>query len=284
MIDLEQQSDQTSTEATQSNETSSPEQAPDSSQQASAVFDLNKAEKFNFEGKEYTLKDLREWRKSDLRQADYTKKTQELSNREKNLRETFEKEYEPYKKYSGENLIADLMKVKQSPSLINQFLKIYPKEYHSALEMIGIKPEQPQSFGGLDPETQSKIDKFLEYGSKVEQREQEALNAQIDSTLKEMQTKYKYVDEEHALAKLEYIANQKGDLTKEDYEQVYKSLNDRATKLSESIYSEKVNVQKNKNKAAADVPNGGGVPGIAPKQVRTLKEAEAQARQALGIG
>lgn len=46
--------------------------------------------KYNIDGEEYDLDTIREWRKSGLRQSDYTKKTQEIAKQRKEAQEALE--------------------------------------------------------------------------------------------------------------------------------------------------------------------------------------------------
>lgn len=268
-------------------ESPAPETAPvqeSATPEMQAILDLSKAEKFKFDGKEYTAKDLQNWRKSGLRQDDYTKKTQELAQQrstlEKTLQSEYESKYEPYKKYSGQNLYADLMKVKQNPALASEFVKIYPKEYHGALEMMGIEVGNRQQ-SAIDPETQSKIDQFLQLGSRLEQRELQTMTAEIDAHFSTLTKKYPLVDDEMATVRLESLANRKGTLTSDDYDSVFKELNSKTEQKFKAQYSALVSEQKNKNNQGKDVPAGGGLPGQAPKQIKTFEEAQALFLQAL---
>lgn len=45
---------------------------------------------YNIDGQDYTLDEIREWRRSGLRQADYTKKTQEVARQRKEAEEALE--------------------------------------------------------------------------------------------------------------------------------------------------------------------------------------------------
>lgn len=256
------------------------------SSEMQAILDLGKAEKVLFDGKEYSVKELREWQKGSLRQADYTKKTQELAAERKKLSE----EYEPYKKYSGENLLADLMHIKKNPELIPQFKEIYGDKYSPALELLGLNAQekkevtqamQTNQMSSLDPETQAKIDEFLSLGQSLKQRESQAMQAELDARFSEFEKKYPHVDEELAMTRLEAIASKKGTLEVQDYEEVYSQLNKRTMEMADKIYKEKVTAQKNKNASGADVPSGGGIPGQAPKMPRTIREAQELALQAM---
>lgn len=254
---------------------------------AQEALDLSKAEKFVWKGKEYSVNDLENWRRSELRQSDYTKKTQALAEREKALQAEYEAKYEPYKKYSGENLLADLMTIKKNPELIPQFKEIYGEKYLGALDLLGLTNQEKQELkqevrtAGLDPDTQAKINEVLSLGETLKQREAQAMEAELDARFSEYGKKFPDVDEELAMVKLEAIAAKKGTLEPDDFERVYKSINDRFESSFQKKYSSLVNSQKQKNINGADVPSGGGIPGQAPKNPRTIKEASALALQAM---
>jgi len=253
------------------------------SNEMQAILDLSNAQKVKFDGKEYSIADLKEWQKNGLRQSDYTKKTQELAEARKKL----DTEYEPYKKYSGENLLADLAAIKSNPSLIPKFKEIYGEKYAPALDLLGLTNQEKQEMrqevkaSSLDPETQSKIDEFLSLGQTLKDRESKAMEAELDSRFSEFAKKFPHVDEELATVKLEALAREKGTIEPDDFERVYKALNEKIEKSFNARYKNLVSTQKNRNAQGADVPSGGGIPGQAPKQPRTIKEAQSLALQAL---
>lgn len=47
-------------------------------------------EKYNIDGEEFSIEEIREWRKSGLRQSDYTRKTQEVAKQRKEAEEALE--------------------------------------------------------------------------------------------------------------------------------------------------------------------------------------------------
>lgn len=261
-----------------------PEQSPEPSSEMQAILDLGKAEKFRFDGKEYTLKDLQDWRRDGLRYADYTKKAQALALERKQLGEKLEKDYEPYKKYSAENLIADLYRVKQNPSLAARFKEVWgDTKYHSALEMIGLesRTETPSRQAALPPEIEARMNQFMELGSRLEAREMSAMQAEIDAKFDTLMKKYPDVDDELATVKLETLANQKGALSDQDYEAVFKDLQDRFDSRAKSRQSDLFQKQKEKNQQGRDVPPGGGALGQAPRNPKNFQEAYEFAMQAI---
>lgn len=74
----------TATEPTQ--ETTTVETTP----QVDTPQDNQIVDKYNIDGEEYSIDDIREWKKSGLRQSDYTRKTQELAKQRKEAQEALE--------------------------------------------------------------------------------------------------------------------------------------------------------------------------------------------------
>jgi hypothetical protein len=85
------------------------EAAPESTPQT--VAELDKLEKFKFEGQEYTPQELKN---AILRQSDYTRKTQEFSQERRFY----------------DNLQADLRSVRSNPALAAEFRRTYPEKFH----------------------------------------------------------------------------------------------------------------------------------------------------------
>jgi hypothetical protein len=106
------------------------------------MLELEKVEKFKFDGKEYTLKELRTLlAKEKEQQRDYTAKMQKLAEERKSW-ETQRKETQRF----DDNLYADLQAVKDNPQLAQEFLKVYPQSYHRHLRAVleSTSTSQPQ--------------------------------------------------------------------------------------------------------------------------------------------
>lgn len=295
--------DETTNDAQNINEVSEGEQSPSTtetpaprtiaeatdraSSEMQALIDLSKAEKFLLNGKEYRARDIEEWQRGALRQADYTKKTQALVEREKTLLAELEAKYEPYKKYSGENLLADLVTIKNNPNLVDKFKEIYGEKFSPALELLGLTKQEQQEVmnearsSGLDPQTMSQIQEVLNLGKTFKEKEAQAMQSELDARFSEFSKKFPDVDEDLVTQELMDIAENKGKLDREDFEKVYQKWNDRLDGIVKNRYSQLVNKQKTKNIAGQDTFSGGGVPGLAPKNPRTIKEASELAYQAM---
>lgn len=269
-----------------------PAQTPES---AESLYDLSKAEKFLYKGKEHTLKDLENWERDGLRYADYTKKTQALALERKQLRESLEKEYEPAKKFSAENLIADLYRVKQNPSLVSKFKELWGDQYQSSLDLLGIESRSEQKPESerfqISPELEARFAPLERMAQELEQKRVEATVAEVDAKFSQYMKKFgldhestsDFVDE-LATMRLQNVAKENGKLTDQDYEKVFKEISDRYDTGVKHRYTSQVQKQKEMNQRGRDVPNGGGVLGQAPKTPKTFEEATRLALQDLAQG
>jgi hypothetical protein len=70
-----------------------------------------------------------------------------------------------------------------------------------------------------------------------------------------------------------------GNITISDkqWDALWKSTNDRVYQLSDSRYKDQVKRQIQAGRSSADTGRGGGIPGQAPRQFKTMKEATAAA-------
>lgn len=244
------------------------------------LIDLDKVDKWRYQGKDWTRED---WNKSYVPLSQFTKKSQELAESKKS--------YEKSAQYSS-NLVADLENVRNDRQLYAEFLKIYPKEYHSLLDKyLGMTPNQQQSMQqqaqGLDPKLEQRLNRieagFSQYETTTKEAQVEAASASIDSLFKKMQEKYPLASEEVVISRAQALLDQgaklsdnKGNADESAWDKVWKNVNDAFQKQYESHYKKQVNNQKQANVRGKDVASGGGLPGQAPKKM-TIKEATEHA-------
>lgn len=252
------------------------EQAPESFEAALAkanddeqkLLELESVERFRYGGKEWTTKDLQS---AILRQEDYTRKTQALAEERKYY----------------DNLGADLDAVKRNPALAAQFKQIYPQKFHSYLGYVGNNQAQPsqqkvqdvkQAPQAVDQELLSRLNKLE---SHYQAQTQKAADAEVSANCEKFGQKYTSVKgpyETLALnvlsARLQTLKKQDpgAKLSEQDWDQAFKSVHEQNQKLADQLYAEKVKNQKQANARGRDVAPGGGIPGQAPKQARTLRE------------
>lgn len=239
----------------------SSEAAPDHGHQSAPttqeMMDLEKVGKFRFEGKEWTPKDFKG---AFMMQADYTRKTQQLAEERKYY----------------DNLTADLNAVRANPALAAQFKQVYPSKFHNYLEYVSPKQQQQQApaqngqYANIDPTV---MNRFQALEADMNQRKVEAINAELDARFKTLSTKYPYADEEAAIARAQ-AAHAKGiQLNDKVWDQIWKATNDKNEAIFKKYGQDQVNKQKSANQRGKDAASGGGIPGQAPRQPKTIKEA-----------
>lgn len=236
-----------------------PSGAQDTSGTPSDITDLQKLEKFKFEGQEMTYKELQA---AYMRQQDYTRKTQELSQ---------DRNY-------YDNLNFDLAKVRSNPELATKFKEIYPEKFHSFLDTVLQKQSQEQA--GKTPQVQTELDPKLV--SRIDQIEKmvtedkvTAIEAKLEAQDQRMSGKFPMADIEAVYARAQ-AAHAKGTkLTDEAWEKIWKDDHDKHVKRYEAHYKGQFEKQKDASSKAKDIGPGGGIPGQAPQRV-ALKDVADQ--------
>ncbi len=280
-VDLSQVGESTGHEISEAKaeESTSPEtgtqEAPQS--QSPGIPELDKLERFRFEGRDYTPK---EFKAAQLRQEDYTRKTQQLA-------ET--------RKYA-DNFTADMQAVLDKPELLTKFKEIYPGEYHALAERYlktGKQPDvqaTPASTPGsqiqLPDEVQQMVREIQEYKQQVQEQKVHAASESINSLHTQMGTKYPYADPDVVDRRIE-IAIEKGlkittaNLAKV-YENTYKAHHEALKSKLDKQASRKVGDQVAAGKAARDTSGSGGLPGSAPKKHKDFASINKQVMSAFG--
>lgn len=250
--------------------------APDTaSEQKQELIDLDKLEKFRFEGKDWTLNDLR---KSYLMHSDYTRKTMELSQERK----------------FSENLAYDIANVLRNPQLVDKFKQTYPEKFHRYLDAYGdfmnrqseeTQPEKTQQ-PAVDPSFLKEFNEMKnEFNSIKEQKQAQELRAaeaELDNVFSTNLKKYPSADEtvvtNKALALLEQL-KERGEpeqLTAKQWDLLFKSEHERVRGVLDKVKREEAQQQIKSNRLAKEAAPGGGTPGQAPAK-RTFKEATEDA-------
>lgn len=258
-------------ETESSGETPSTDLAPNP---ADNIIDLDKTEKFRLHGEEWTRDKLAS---AMLRQADYTRKTQEIK--------------QEHKYY--DNLSYDIANVLKNPALVEQFKQTYPEKFHRYLDAYSDYLQTKQSEGNpqakqanaVDPQLMSRINQIE---SRFRDQEVKAADAMLDGVFKKYSTQYQYADESSVISKALALMEQKKksggpeDLTNQEWDYVFKTEHDRVKALAEKTYKETMDKQLRANRKAKDSAAGGNAPGGAPVRM-TIKEAtEAAIRDLSG--
>ena len=267
-------------------QSTAPEQA------AQEIVDLSSLAKFKLENKEWTLDELK---KSMMLEQDYRKKTSMLAQERKQFQETAKFDV---------NLKHDIVAVLKDPGLVEEFKRVYPKEYHSVIDAylenqrLNNPQAQTQTQQSVNPVYDRRISqleqKLMEQDEMSREAQVSSINASLDSLFSGMKEKYPLADEEvvvsRAQALLEkslsegdkhLLADEKGNPKPEVWDRIWKSVNDQVQKRFDGHYKEQVSKQKQANVKAKDSAPGGGIPGQAPIK-ETLKQATERAIKELG--
>lgn len=237
---------------------------------------------------QYQGRPLKEWESGYMRQQDYTSKTQALAQERK----------------FNDNLPVDLERVKQNPALAEQFKSIYPEKYHAylryVLENSGQNPQQSQQqgnpqfqqqgYGRLDPAVEMRLSQLER---NIRDKEVATISAELDNKFRTLSQKYPYADEEAVVARAQTLLQKLKEqdplnpdlrISDKHWEALWKSQHDRAFGLADSQYKKKVQSQISANQRGSETGQGGGLPGQAPRQFKTIKEASAAFLQDIESG
>jgi hypothetical protein len=247
--------------------------------------DIDSLEKYRYQGRP-----LKEWESGYMRQQDYTQKTQSLAQERRFV----------------DNLSADLDRVRDNPSLAEQFRGIYPEKFHAYLRYVLQNSQStPQRTGNevgqtgrqtegqnarLDPAQERRI---AQLESVIRDQAVSTIQAELDQKFKGLSQKYPFADEEAVIARAQALLgkmqeqdpmNQNLKISDKQWDALWKSQHERAHQLSEAQYQQKVKAQLATNKKASDTGGGGGIPGQAPRKFKTIKEASEQALKDIEAG
>lgn len=258
----------------------------DSKEQAASILDLASVEKFRFQDKEWTPKDLQA---AILMQSDYTKKTQALAK---------EREY-------VQALPSDLSEIAKNPTLLDKFKELYPESYHAAAEAVarlvasGQSPQQAvqQVTQGQSQQQPAQnqfqlpkeyLDEFNALKKQVaevnafrEEQTNKAVDAELIATFSKFTQKYPYADEERVTVWAQELLKQNPGLkiTEKVWDQIFQKSHKDAEALADRIYKERVDKQKTTNRKAFAGSPGGATPGSAPVTAKNISEATRMLRE-----
>jgi len=242
---------------------------------APEIVDLDSLEKFKFGGKEWNPKDLQN---SHMMHSDYTRKTQAIAEERKYY----------------DNLSADLAAVRVDPTLSSKFKQVYPEKFHNFLTYAIQEQRQEQAqfnpgaekYQSVDPSLMKDIQtlkaKFQDQEKQAHEQRVTAIEAELDAKFKTYADTYPMADEEAVLARAQYAISQGNKMTDKTWDAIWKSVHDTNQSKADAYYSKRVKEQTNANSKLRDIGPGGGTPGQAPQNARTIREAGDFARKNLG--
>ena len=235
------------------------------------VADLDKLQRFRFEGREWDPKSLKS---AILAHADYTRKTQEVAEA---------------RKYA-DNFDADLAKVVENPNRLSELRQIYPAAYVQIAEKYLARLRESGNSGQVQPQQREvqnadhdlrrELQELKQWRDAQEAEKTELRVQQIQQTLdrqfENLAKKYEFADS-LVVNQWALNASERGvKITEKVLETLFKQHNDQVQKRYEQIYRAKVDKQKQVGSKAKDMAGGGDAVGSAPKGPRTIKEATKQ--------
>lgn len=232
------------------------------------ILDLDKQERFRFQGKEWTPKELRS---AYMAHQDYTRKTTELAEARK----------------FADNFEADLSVVLKNPAKLEELKKIYPAAYVQMAEKYlaaGSRPgesaNRPQQD---DPRIQNLEQKIQSWEEAQHKAEVQKIESWLTSEYESLGKKYPYANSEVISARAELLAKQGNEINRNVLDKLFKHNNDELKKVWDGMYKAKAETQKQAGLRGKDMGAGGGVPGQAPKGARTIKDATKQFLEDFGV-
>lgn len=245
------------------------------------ALELERIEKFRFQGKEYTPKELGTLLAREKEaQKGFTQKMQALSEE----RKAFDTRRAEYQKYD-DNLVYDLEKVRQNPSLVQEFIRTYPESYHRHLKAVLSSTSEGQANQGMREqsnnipvELMSQVQKLNEF---VQKQEVAKAEVQIERDLEKALAQFKYASKKEVLADIYEFHNQspvdpltgaKPQITSELWLKAAEASHNDRLESYKAYQKELINNQKQANSKARDVGAGGGVPGQGPKKFSSFKD------------
>lgn len=241
------------------------------------ILDLDKLDRFRFQGKEWTAKDLRN---AYMMRQDYTRKTQEISETRKYV----------------DNFPADLKSVIENPDLIHDLRAVYPAEFveiaEKALAMRQGNPGSSQTTSAqgaqnTPPELANVLKDLSSLKSEMSAYKQEKYQAEIakseawlDKTYASLTEKYPFTKRpgatEIVTARAAYAREQGYEINEKVLESFFRDVNKMFKDEQVSRTKAQISGQSNANLRGKDTGAGGGIPGspaVRPKSMREAKEA-----------
>lgn len=268
-------------ESPQASEPSIDSAQTDSTQTAAEQpIEIDNPDRYRYQGRS-----LKDWENGYMRQSDYTQKTTQIAQERKYY----------------DNLSVDLDRVRSNPHLAEQFRSIYPEKFHGylryVLENSTQSPQSPNAqsmtqsqYARLDPNMEMRINQLEK---NFRDREVAAISAELDNKFRTLGQKYPFADEEACVARGQALLakmreadplNPNVRISDKQWDAIWKGVHDRNYKISDTNYKKQVQAQVQANRKSSDVGRGGGNPGQAPRQFKTVKEATAAALQDIDSG
>jgi oligoendopeptidase F len=230
-----------------------------------SILDLDKLERFRFDGREWSRKELQD---AYLMRKDYSQKTAELAEA---------------RKYA-DNFESDLGKVLQDPKLLTRMKEVYPSSYvqlaerYLAAQNPAASAQVPQQgVGESNKAYEERIamleGRFRDWDKRNFEAEVKSKESWLENQYSRLGTKYPHANKDSVILRASVLADQGRDIDESVLEKLYKASNDETKTRWDELYKSKVDQQKKVSLQGKDTGTGGGVPGQAPRGHKTIKEA-----------
>lgn len=252
--------------------------------------DLERIERFMFQGKEYTPKELGTLLAREQEQTKaFTQKMQALAEE----RKAFESSRTANQKYD-DALGIDLQKVRENPNLAQEFIRTYPESYHRHLRaVLGSTSNSQEQTGSSSPqipvELMSEVQQLRTY---VQAQEVAKVEATIEKDLARVMTEFKHANRKEVLADVwefhnslasDPVTGKKPPVPPEIWAKAAEASHNDRVEWAKNYQRDLQQQQKQANLKARDVGSGGGTPGSGgPKKFDPKKGFGALNRDVLG--
>ena len=254
--------------------------------QKSAIAELERIERFKFQGKEYTPKELGALLAKEKEQEKaFTQKMQSLAEE----RRQWESSKTANSKYD-DALAYDLEKVRNDPSLAQEFIRTYPESYHRHLKAVLSSTSTSQRAEGtphVPVELMSRVEQLSQY---VQKQEVAKAEVEIDRDLTKVLSEFKYASRKEVLADVFEFHNslpadpatgRKPPVPMEIWSKAAEASHNERVEWGKTYQKDLQQQQKQANNKARDVGSGGGTPGQAPRKFDPKKGMGALHKEVL---
>jgi len=252
----------------------------ESAKKAEEPIEIENPDRYRYRGRP-----LKDWETGYMRHGDYTQKTAQMAQERKYY----------------DNLAVDLDRVRANPHLAEQFRTIYPDKFHGylryVLENSSQSPNYPNpgqsqqnAYARLDPSMEMRINQLEQ---NFREKEVAAISAELDNKFRTLSQKYPFADEEAVVARAQALLNKLKEadpmnrnlrISDKQWDALWKGVHDRNHQIADKNYKKQVQAQVQANRKSSDAGRGGGNPGQAPRQFKSIKEATAAALSDIDSG
>ena len=274
-----QEETQTEDKATNSGTDNVSLQEQDISEEQNQTLDLDRLDKFTFQGREYTPEELH---KAILRQQDYSAKTQELAQKRKTL-------HHESPGVTEQMLLQDLEAVRRNPELADTFREKWPETFHRYLgDILGETPDNNRASNDDDApmsrevkslraeiaKLQKKLARVDEIDQRFESERQQMADKKLAEVYGNLSSKYPLASEDSVTARANAAIEAGMPITEGLIERFFRLEHERLERIATERHKARVRSMKEKTKQATEGPAAGDKPKTERKRMSFTEAAE----------